>query len=93
MVARNPLAGDFMHDHRRNPSSVSHRPSGTAGVILLAVHGALLLLLAGVVLCSPRAGEWISETVQAEFVGAEPPVMAPTQFAQPAGDMWAASTH
>ena len=82
-----------MHDHRRNPSSVSHRPSGTGGVILLAVHGALLLLLAGVVLCSPHAGEWISQTVQAESVGAEPPVMAPTQFAQPAGDMWAASAH
>ena len=49
--------------------------------------------VAPVVLCSPHAGEWISETVQAEFVGAEPPVMAPTQFAQPAGDMWPASTH
>jgi hypothetical protein len=93
MVARNSLAGDFMHDHRRNPPSVSHRPSGTASVILLAIHGALLLLLAGIVLCSPHAGEWISETVQAEFVGAEPPAMAPTQFAQPAGDMWAASAH
>jgi hypothetical protein len=93
IVARNPLTGDFMHDYWRNPSSVSHRASGTAGVILLAVHGVLLLVLAGVVLCSPRAGGWISETVQAEFVGGEPPVMAPTQFAQPVGDMWAASTH
>jgi hypothetical protein len=93
MVALNSLAGDFMHDHRRDPSPVFHRPSGTVGAILLAVHGALLLLLAGVVLCSPHAGEWISETVQAEFVGAEPPVMAPTQFVQPGGDAWAASAH
>ena len=82
-----------MQDYRRNPSSVSHRASGSAGVIPLAIHGVLLLVLAGVVLCSPHAGEWISETAQAEFVGAEPPVMAPTQFAQPAGDMWPASAH
>jgi hypothetical protein len=93
IAARNPLTGDFMHQYRRNPASVSHRSFGTAGAVLLAVHGVLLLLLAGVVLCSPHAGEWISETVQAEFVGAEPPVIAPTQFAEPVGGMWAASAH
>ena len=82
-----------MQQHQRNRGSVSRRPLGSAGVILLVVQGMLLLLFAGVVLCTPRAGEWISETVQAEFVGAEPPVIAPTQFARPVGDMWSANTH
>jgi hypothetical protein len=82
-----------MQQHQRNRGSVSRHPHGNAGTILLVVHGVLLLLLAGVVLCSPHAGEWISETAQAEFVGAEPPVISPTQFAQPVGDMWTATVH
>ena len=83
-----------MQHYRRNPAPVSHRSFGNAGMILLAVHGmVLVLLLAGVVLCLPRAGEWISEAVQAEFVGAEPPVIAPTQFAQPVQDIRTASVH
>jgi hypothetical protein len=82
-----------MQHYRRDPASPTHRSLGTAGAILLVVHGVLLLLLAGVVLCSPDAGEWISETVAAEFVGAEPAIIAPTQFAKPIGDMWSASAH
>jgi hypothetical protein len=82
-----------MQQHWRHPASVSRRPLGTTGAILLAVHGGLLLLLAGVVLCSPQAGEWISETVQAEFVGPESSVMTPSQFAQVGGDISAASAH
>jgi hypothetical protein len=82
-----------MQHYRRDPASLTRRPLGTAGTALLAVHGVLLLLLAGVVLCSPDAGERISETVAAEFVGAEPPIIAPTQLARPVGDMWSANAH
>jgi hypothetical protein len=86
--------GDVMQQHWRNPESISRRPLGTTGTILLAVHGGLLLLLACIVLCSPQAGEWVSESVQAEFVGVERPFIAPSQFAQPSGDVWLAeSTH
>jgi hypothetical protein len=94
IAARNPFTGDFMRHYRCDPASQPHRRFGTAGRLLLAVHGVLLLLLAGLVLSrSPSAGEWISETVAAEFVGAEPPVIAPTQFAEPVGDMSSASAH
>jgi hypothetical protein len=57
--------------------------SWTAAV--LAAHGVLLLLLVSLVMRYPGASEWISQAVQAEFVGSPPPVVVPTQLAQPAG--------
>ena len=77
-----------MQRHQVNPASAGRRFVWTAGTAFLAAHGVLLLILAAIVIASPHAGEWISDTVQAEFVGPDAPVM-PTQLARPAGGMWA----
>jgi hypothetical protein len=77
-----------MQRHQVNPASAGRRFVWTAGTAFLAAHGVLLLILAAIVIASPHAGEWISDTVQAEFVGPDAPVM-PTQLARPAGRMWA----
>ena len=53
----------------------------TAGI--LAAHGVILLVLIGLVIRSPAASDWISQAVQAEFVGNPPPVIVPTQIARP----------
>jgi hypothetical protein len=47
------------------------------------------MILAGVVVATPHAIEWIAEAAQAEFVGPDEPVITPTQFARPLGEMWA----
>jgi hypothetical protein len=78
-----------MPRHQRDPESAGRRFVWTAGAVLLAVHGILLLTLAGVVIGTPHAIEWIAEAAQAEFVGPDAPVEMPTQLAQPAGEMLA----
>ena len=54
---------------------------------ILAVHAVLLLVLAGILISHPVASEWISQAVQAEFVGGPPPVILPTQVAEPLRQM------
>ena len=68
-----------------NPSDRRFVRNWTAGI--LAVHGIIVLVLIGLVLSHPAASEWISQAVQAEFVGNPPPVIVPTQIAQPGGQM------
>jgi len=68
-----------------NPSDRRFVRNWTAGI--LAVHGIIVLVLIGLVLSHPAASEWISQAVQAEFVGNPPPVIVPTQMAQPGGQM------
>jgi hypothetical protein len=53
----------------------------TAGI--LAVHGVILLVLVSLIMGYPAASAWISQAVQAEFVGNPPPVTVPTQIARP----------
>jgi hypothetical protein len=77
-----------MQRRQRHRDSAGRRFVWGAGATVLAVHGVLLLMLAALVIGTPHAIEWISDTVQAEFVGPDAPV-TPTQFAQPAGEMWA----
>jgi hypothetical protein len=74
----------------RSPNDLSRSDrrilwSWTAGI--LAVHGVLLLVLAGILIFHPVASEWIAQAVQAEFVGNPPPVIVPTQIAQPGRQM------
>jgi hypothetical protein len=76
-----------MQRYQRNPDTAGRRFVWTAGTAVLVAHGVLLLLLAALVIASPHAGEWISDTVQAEFVGPDVPVM-PTQLALPARETW-----
>jgi hypothetical protein len=47
----------------------------TAGI--LAVHGVIVLVLVGLVLSYPAVSEWIAQSVQAEFVGNQPPISGP----------------
>jgi hypothetical protein len=64
-----------------NPSDRRFLWNWTA--LILATHGVILAVCVGLVLRSPSASEWISQAVQAEFVGNPPPVIVPTQIARP----------
>jgi len=64
-----------------SPSDRRFLWSWTAGI--LVVHGIILLVLVGLVMRYPAASQWISQAVQAEFVGDPPPVTVPTQLAKP----------
>jgi hypothetical protein len=86
------LTGVLVKRHQYHAEAAGRRLVWSTGMAVLAAHGVLLLILAGIVVSSPHAGEWIAEAVEAEFVGPGAPV-APTQFAQPAGEMWAAGTN
>ena len=75
---------------QRSPNDLNRsdrRLSWSWTAAILAVHGVLLLLLAGILIFHPAASEWISQAVQAEFVGGPPPVIVPTQIAQPGGQV------
>jgi len=77
-----------MPRYQREPESAGRRFVWTVGAALLVIHGILLLIFAGVVVATPHAIEWIAEAAQAEFVGPDEPVITPTQFARPFGEMW-----
>jgi hypothetical protein len=77
-----------MQRPQRNPDSAGRRFDWTSGTTVLVIHGAVLFILIVLALSSPHAVESISESVQAEVVGPDTPVVAPTQLARPAGDMW-----
>ena len=71
-----------------NDSSPSDRRflwNSTAGI--LGVHAVIVLVLVGLILSYPAASVWISQAVQAEFVGNQPPVAVPTQIARPGTQM------
>jgi hypothetical protein len=82
-----------MPRYQREPESAGRRFVWTLGAALLAIHGILLLILAGVVVATPHAIEWIAEAAQAEFVGPDEPVITPTQLARPFGEMWTVDAH
>ena len=77
-----------MPRRQHNPDPAGHRLAWGAGTALLAVHGILFLILVGILIETPHAVEWIAEAAQAEFVGPDEPVITPTQFARPLGEMW-----
>jgi hypothetical protein len=71
-----------------NDSSPPYRRfpwKSSAGI--LAVHGIILVVLVSLIINYPAASEWISQAVQAEFVGGPPPVIVPTQIARPNSQM------
>ena len=55
-----------------------------SSAVMIAVNCAISLILIALVIASPPASRWISESVQAEFAGIVMPETAPTQTAQPA---------
>jgi hypothetical protein len=51
---------------------------------LLALPVLVAIALVTLAIVKPVASVWISEAAQAEFVGPNPPDVAPTELAQPA---------
>jgi hypothetical protein len=68
--------GHFKPARRRNFSN--------SAAFMIAINCTIALILIGLVIVSPPASRWISESVQAEFAGIAIPETAPTQVAQPA---------
>jgi uncharacterized iron-regulated membrane protein len=61
---------------------------GHWNVGFLALPALVLIALAGLAVMHPAASNWISDAVQAEFVGIAPaPEAAPSQMAQPAREV------
>jgi hypothetical protein len=61
---------------------------GYWNVGLFALPALVLIALVGLAVMHPAASNWISDAVQAEFVGINPaPEAAPSQIAQPAREM------
>jgi hypothetical protein len=55
---------------------------------LFALPALVVIVLVGLAVVQPTASNWISDAVQAEFVGTNrTPDAAPIQFAQPAREM------
>jgi hypothetical protein len=80
---------------QRSPNDLNrsdHRFLWSWTAAVLAVHGVLLLVLASILIFHPAASEWISQAVQAEFVGGPPPVIVPTQIAQPGAQVRVVNT-
>ena len=73
-----------MHGSQGNSGSPNCRLSWNWTAVILTVHAVIFLTLVGLAVGYPGASEWISQAVQAEFVT---PTLAPTQLAQPAGQM------
>jgi hypothetical protein len=57
----------------------------TAGIA--AALGVIMFGLVALMSNSPTASNWVSDAVQAEFVGTNMPEQAPVQIARPAGDI------
>ena len=58
------------------------------GIGFLALPVLLATMLIALAFIQPTTSNWISETVQAEFTGTNlAPEIAPTQFAQPVGEI------
>lgn len=69
----------------RSPDESIYRSWGTGFLALLAL---LAVALIGLAILQPSASNWISEAVQAEFPNTNmAPEAAPTQLAQPAGEI------
>jgi hypothetical protein len=56
---------------------------GRWGVGILALPVLVVVALIGLAMTNPNMSNWISDAVQAEFVGSNGPEIAPTQLAKP----------
>ena len=70
-----------MHGSFERPGKTDH---GNWSIGFLAIPVAIAVVLVALSMVHPTASNWISDAVQAEFVGADPaPAVAPVQVAQP----------
>jgi hypothetical protein len=54
------------------------------GIGILVLPALVVVALIGLAMIHPNTSNWISDAVQAEFVGSNGPETAPTQLAKPA---------
>ena len=76
-----------MQRYQDNSDQSDARATNSWTPLILAAPGIVLLVIVTLVASSPRASEWISAAVQAEFVNPDITSVGPTQIAQPAEEM------
>jgi hypothetical protein len=77
-----------MHGSFDKSGKPDHDVQGYWTAWLFALPALVVIALVGLEVAHPAASNWISDVVQAEFVGINPaPETAPIQFAQPAREM------
>jgi hypothetical protein len=73
-----------MHGFQQNSRRSDRYDFWNWAVGLLALYGAVALVLVGLMMRYPAISDWVSEAAQAEFAVTTPsPEIAPTQLAQP----------
>jgi hypothetical protein len=73
-----------MHGFQQNSRPPDRYDFWNRAVGLLALYGAIALVLVGFMMRYPAISNWVSEAAQAEFAVTTPsPEIAPTQLAQP----------
>jgi len=73
-----------MHGSFDRSGKSNNRIDRGSGIGFLALPATLVIALIGLAMIQPAAPSWISEAVQAEFVGPDlAPGTRPTQLAQP----------
>jgi hypothetical protein len=73
-----------MHGSFDRSDQTDERSSPTWSVGFFALPVLLVVALIGLAITQPAASNWISEAVQAEFIGIDLQGIAPVQLAQPA---------
>jgi hypothetical protein len=73
-----------MHGSLEKSDKAKQNIYGSSGMRFLAIPALLLTALIGFLVSHPAAPAWISQAVQAEFVGVDwTPDLVPTQIAKP----------
>ncbi len=73
-----------MHGSLNRSNQDRNRTERDWSIGLLALPVLVMIALVWLAIVKPVASVWISEAAQAEFVGPNPPDVAPTKLAQPA---------
>jgi hypothetical protein len=77
-----------MHGSFNKPGKPDDDVRGNWNVGLFALPALIVIALVALAVMHPAASNWISDAVQAEFVGINlAPEAAPSQFAQPVREM------
>jgi hypothetical protein len=76
-----------MHGSFDRSGEADNRTDRSWSIGFFALPVVVVLALNGLAMIQPAAFQWISEAAQAEFVGTDLPEAAPTQLAQPTGDI------
>jgi hypothetical protein len=73
-----------MHGSLNRSDESRNRTDRNWSIGFFALPVLVVIALVALAITKPVASVWISEAAQAEFVGPNPPAVAPTELAQPA---------